>query len=210
MSPIMSMRDFDRLKTIQAVADGNLRAITAASRLQLTRGQVDRYRADGATGLVSRKRGQRHHQLSSDIANMAPRPLSGFWADAGVREAARSPRPRAGRGNRAQADERRGPVDPAPTTVIVDLPHNRRHCVGELVQIDGSEHAWFEDHAPKCTLLVYVDDATSGLLQLHFTPSESTFSYFEATRAYLDRLTHCVPIPKMNGESPPPARNGKG
>jgi hypothetical protein len=78
----MSMRDFDRLKTIQAVADGNLRAITAASRLQLTRRQVDRYRADGATGLVSRKRGQRHHQLSSDIANMAPRPLSGFWADA--------------------------------------------------------------------------------------------------------------------------------
>jgi hypothetical protein len=66
-------------------------------------------------------------------------------------------------------------------------PRNRRHCLGELVQIDGSDHAWFEDRAPACTLLVYVDDATSQILQLHFTPSESTFSYFEATRAYIER-----------------------
>jgi hypothetical protein len=32
----------------------------------------------------------------------------------------------------------------------------------ELVQIDGSDHRWFEDRAPACTLLVYVDDATAG------------------------------------------------
>ncbi|SIT51024.1 transposase [Paraburkholderia piptadeniae] len=66
-------------------------------------------------------------------------------------------------------------------------PRARRACLGELVQIDGSEHAWFEQHAPQCTLLVYVDDATSRLMHLHFTASESTFSYFEATRAYIER-----------------------
>lgn len=55
------------------------------------------------------------------------------------------------------------------------------------IQIDGSEHRWFEDRAAQCTLLVYVDDATSRLMHLHFTPTESTFSYFEATRAYLER-----------------------
>jgi hypothetical protein len=59
--------------------------------------------------------------------------------------------------------------------------------LGELIQIDGSDHRWFEDRAPACTLLVYVDDATSRLMHLHFTASESTFSYFEATRAYLER-----------------------
>jgi hypothetical protein len=48
-------------------------------------------------------------------------------------------------------------------------------------------HPWFEMRAPQCTLLVYVDDATSRLMALHFTASESTFSYFEATRAYIDR-----------------------
>jgi hypothetical protein len=36
--------------------------------------------------------------------------------------------------------------------------------MGELVQIDGSEHWWFEDRGPQCTLLVYVDDATRRLI----------------------------------------------
>jgi hypothetical protein len=41
------------------------------------------------------------------------------------------------------------------------------------VQIDGSEHAWFEDRGPPCTLLAFVDDATSRLMQLRFVTSES-------------------------------------
>lgn len=62
-------------------------------------------------------------------------------------------------------------------------PRNRRDCVGYLIQIDGSDHRWFEERAPACTLLVFIDDATSQLMHLSFTYSESTFSYFEATRA---------------------------
>jgi hypothetical protein len=67
----------------------------------------------------------------------------------------------------------------------VQQPRLRRACVGELIQIDGCEHRWFEERAPICTALVYVDDATSRLMLVHFTGAESTFSYFEATRAYL-------------------------
>src|SRR4030081_2093261 len=62
-------------------------------------------------------------------------------------------------------------------------PRHRREHIGELVQIDGSEHRWFEDRAATCTLLVFVDDATSRLMELRFVPSESTFAYFEALRA---------------------------
>ena len=40
-------------------------------------------------------------------------------------------------------------------------PRRRRDYLGELVQIDGSEHAWFEDRGAPCTLLGFVDDATS-------------------------------------------------
>jgi hypothetical protein len=36
--------------------------------------------------------------------------------------------------------------------------------MGELIQIDGSEHWWFEARGPQCTLLVYIDDATSDLI----------------------------------------------
>lgn len=63
----------------------------------------------------------------------------------------------------------------------------RRDCLGELIQIDGSEHWWFEGRGPQCTLLVYIDDATSRLMHLQFVESESTFDYFAATRAYLER-----------------------
>jgi hypothetical protein len=66
-------------------------------------------------------------------------------------------------------------------------PRTRRACLGELIQIDGSDHAWFEDRGPRCTLLVYVDDATSRLMELCFADAESTFDYFRATRRYLAR-----------------------
>jgi hypothetical protein len=63
----------------------------------------------------------------------------------------------------------------------------RRACFGELVQIDGSPHAWFEARGPRCTLLVYIDDATGQLLELWFVPEESFFAYCEASRHYFER-----------------------
>jgi len=64
----------------------------------------------------------------------------------------------------------------------------RRACFGELVQIDGSDHAWFEDRGPRCTLLVFVDDATGQLMELRFVQSESFFAYCEASKHYLERF----------------------
>jgi len=69
----------------------------------------------------------------------------------------------------------------------IQQPRSRRACLGELVQIDGCDHRWFEDRAPACTALVYVDDATSRLMVVLFVGAESTFAYFEATHKYLER-----------------------
>ena len=63
----------------------------------------------------------------------------------------------------------------------------RRACQGELVQIDGSPHPWFEERGPACNLLVFIDDATGRLMELYFTPGETTFSYFAATEQYISR-----------------------
>jgi hypothetical protein len=35
-------------------------------------------------------------------------------------------------------------------------PRLRRECFGELIQIDGSDHHWFEDRSPRGTLLVFI------------------------------------------------------
>jgi hypothetical protein len=55
----------------------------------------------------------------------------------------------------------------------------RRECFGEMVQMDGSPHDWFEGRGPRCVLMVLVDDATS---QTHakFFKEETTVAAFES------------------------------
>ncbi len=63
-------------------------------------------------------------------------------------------------------------------------PCRRRECLGEWVQIDGSEHRWFEDRGPSCSLLVFIDDASGSLMALRFVPTQSTFADFEVLEGY--------------------------
>jgi len=63
---------------------------------------------------------------------------------------------------------------------------------GMLVQLDGSPHDWFEGRAPKCTLLVFIDDATSEILWLEFVESESFNGVAGATKKYIE--SHGRPI----------------
>lgn len=60
----------------------------------------------------------------------------------------------------------------------------RREHVGELVQIDGSYHAWLEERGPKACLLVFADDATSAILAAEFVPTESYFAYGDLCKRY--------------------------
>lgn len=64
-------------------------------------------------------------------------------------------------------------------------PRLRREHFGELIQIDGSDHRWFDDRGPPCTLLVFIDDATSRLMERQFVPSETTEAYFATLQRYL-------------------------
>ncbi|MBT3833105.1 MAG: DDE-type integrase/transposase/recombinase, partial [Gammaproteobacteria bacterium] len=61
----------------------------------------------------------------------------------------------------------------------------RRPCRGELIQIDGSPHAWFEGRSSRCTLIVFIDDATGELMSLAFWPQETTESYMSGLQGYL-------------------------
>jgi len=45
---------------------------------------------------------------------------------------------------------------------------------------------------PQCTLLVYIDDATSELMQIKMVVSESAFAYMDATREYIE--VHGKPV----------------
>ncbi len=64
----------------------------------------------------------------------------------------------------------------------------RRPRFGELVQIDGSYHRWFEDRGTGCCLLVAVDDATSKIIGLRFCESETTLDYMALVKEHLERF----------------------
>ena len=93
-------------------------------------------------------------------------------------------------------------------------PRLRRENYGELIQIDGSDHRWFEQRGDPCTLRVFIDDATSKLMQLRFVPSESTDAYFEALHGYL--TTHGCPVAFYSDKhtvfrvNKPDAKGGQG
>jgi transposase len=192
-----TMRELERVKIIEAVIEGRLRCFQAAERLDLCERQISRlcrrYEADGPAGLVSGKRGKpSNRELPIDLRARAMALVRERYADFGptlaceklaechgIRLATETVR-RWMRDAGLWVPRRQRPPK-------IHQPRARRACLGELIQIDGSDHPWFEDRAPACTLLVYVDDATSQIMALHFTATESTFSYFEATRAYLER-----------------------
>lgn len=192
----MAMRELDRLKIIQAVVDGTLPPSRAAQRLGLTDRQVrrlvNRVRENGPSGIVSLRRGRpSNNRLPADIARMAVNLIRTRYEDFGPTLACEKLREIHGLYlsketiRRLMADAGLW-VPRKLRSPTIYQPRNRRHCLGELIQIDGSDHAWFEDRALKCTLLVFIDDATSKIMHLHFTPAESTFSYFEATRRYIE------------------------
>lgn len=193
----MTMRELDRFKVIQDVADGKLKPWRAAERLELTSRQVRRLvarlREHGPVGLVSGHRSKPgNRRLDPGAADRALSIIRDRYADFGptlaceklwechgirlAKETVRKLMTEAG----LWIPRRQRPPK-------IYQPRARRACLGELIQIDGNDHRWFEERAPACTLLVYVDDATSRLMMLHFTQTESTFSYFEATRAYIER-----------------------
>lgn len=159
------------------------------------------YRDRGAARLVSGKRGrQTNRRLSEELRRHAMELVRARYADFGPTLAAEK---------MAELHEltvsretlRKWMVSaglwvPRKQRRRVQQPRSRRPCRGEFVQIDGSDHAWFEECGSRCTLLVFIDDATSELVELRFAESESTFGYFEALRGYLFRSGRWCRSPK--------------
>ena len=193
----MSKREISRLEVMQRLKDKRLLQKEGAQLLGVSVRQVKRlwraYRKQGAKGLVSHRRGKpSNHHLDAGVMQQAMDLIKEKYADFGPtlaheklsevhkieisRESVRQLmivekiwKPR-----RAKQ---------APTHQM----RERRACLGELVQIDGSDHAWFEGRGPKSTLLVYIDDATGQLQELWFVPDETFFAYCEASRHYFER-----------------------
>ena len=193
----MSKRELTRLEVMQRIKDKRLTQKEAAEMLGLSVRQVKRlfraFKTQGAKGLVSSRRGKEsNNRLDEQVVQKALDLIYDRYRDFGPTlvheklvevhqlkisdESVRKIMIAEGiwKPKRAKRPE-------------VHQMRERRACFGELVQIDGSDHAWFEERGPKCTLLVFIDDATGQLMELWFVPDETFFGYCEATQHYLER-----------------------
>jgi transposase len=197
----MSERELRRVSVLSEVLGGGRTAVSAARLLGLSDRQVRRlvkaYAAGGAAALAHQGRGRpSNHRVAPDLRDRALSLVRERYADFGPTLAAEK---------LAELHDCRVSRETLRGWMVVEglwLSRKqrrrfhqlrlRRECLGELVQIDGSEHRWFEDRADPCTLLVFIDDATGRLMQLRFVSSESAFAYFAALQGYLE--THGCPV----------------
>lgn len=183
----MSQPEIDRLEILQRVRAGRMTLLAAALSLgrseRQTRRMLRRYEAEGAAGLISRRRGRpSNNRLDSSLVAEAIRLVREQYADFGPTFANEKLREvhqltlgteslrkaLIGAGLWTPSRKRRRRFHPT---------RERRPARGELIQIDGSPHAWFEDRGPRCSLLVFIDDATSELMELRFAANETTLDY---------------------------------
>jgi len=197
----LSTREMDRLQVVLRIADRRLTQTAGAQILGISDRQMRRicrrFAQEGAAGLGSKRRGQSNRRLPVELRKEALALVRARYADFGPTLAQEK--------LLEQHDIRVAPETLRQWMIDdgiwltrrqrkkrIQQPRHRRDCYGELVQIDGSDHHWFEDRGPRSVLLVYVDDATGKLMALRMCESESAFSYFHATRSYLER--HGTPV----------------
>ena len=193
----MSAQELDRVGVVMAVVEKRMRQREAAERLGVTQRQVKRlaarYRVAGVAGLASRRRGQRPNNAIAEakrgaILELVQQRYADFPPTLAHEKLTE------GHGYRLSVETLRGWLieaglwqPQARRRARLHPPRERRPCVGELVQIDGSPHDWFEGRAARCCLLAFVDDATSRLLALRFWEAETTQAYMQTLREYLQQ-----------------------
>jgi len=60
----------------------------------------------------------------------------------------------------------------------------RKHCRGEMIQMDGSDHNWLEGRGPKLVLMGYIDDASNTVFG-RFYSYEGTFPAMDSFKRYI-------------------------
>jgi transposase len=199
----MSKKELSRFDVMKQLEAKRLKQKEAAQMLGLGVRQVKRllraYRGGGAAGLVSKRRGHAsNHQLDKKVVQKALKLLQSKYCGFGP----------------SLAHEKLVELDGLKISdesvrqlmigedlwkpkkarkVVTHQMRERRAGFGELVQIDGSPHNWFEDRAPSCSLLVFRVRSTEPLSMMpradldicNLSRARVFFTYAQATAVYI-------------------------
>lgn len=190
----MSVKEADRIAVMDKLIDKRIKQKHAARQLHLSTRQIRRlmkkYKKEGKTGLIHKSRGRKGNRGITQAKKEEIISLIGkHYPDFGPTLAGEKLSELHGI---SFSDETIRKImtwgnlwKPKSKKVKNIHPYrDRRPCLGELVQLDGSPHAWFEDRGLYCTLLAFIDDATSRIMDGMFVDYEGTWTLFEAAEHY--------------------------
>jgi len=191
----MGQKELLRSRVLNLVVEGSITLVEASVKLKVSYRQAKRllarYRAQGEAGLLHRLLGQpSNNRLDTRLKQQAVDIYRDRYVGFGptfacekllerdglsisvetLRQALISEGLWQGKRRRRGYHARRQP----------------RERFGELVQFDGSHHAWFEGRGPRCCLMNMVDDATGTTLAF-LTPQETTNAAMELLQAWIKK-----------------------
>ena len=196
---VMSVKERVRLSVLAQVSSGKLTVTSAAELMRVSVRQArrmwKRYRASGDAGLTHGLRGRAGNRgLKASVKQAVVALYRTRYGDFGPTLAAEKLKEQGheidhetlrrlllreglwSRGRRRKAHRSR---------------RERKDCLGEMVQMDGSHHDWFEGRGPWCVLMVMIDDAT-GRTFARFFEGETTAAAMEVFGSYVRK--HGLPM----------------
>src|ERR1019366_10176308 len=174
---VMSKRELNRLDVLARLDGDRLTARAAAELMAITLRQtyrlLRRYRDGGASAVANQRRGRpSNNRLPDVVRDHAITLVRERYADFGPTFAAEKLAERddlsVSRETLRNWMRQAGIWMSRAERKRIQQPRHRREHIGELIQIDGSEHRWFEDRAAACTLLVFVGHRAGAMLAMRY------------------------------------------
>lgn len=196
----MNAKELEQAKVFEQVKLGKITKKEAAVRLRVTdrwvRKKYKRYSQFNDFGLVHRSRGKLSpNQWSSTNKKLLIALLQEEWQGFGPTFAAEKLEEihqiKVSNETVRQTMIEAGLWQPKAARIKHRMRRERKPMLGIMIQLDGSPHDWFEGRAKSCTLLVFIDDATSKILWLEFADAESVQALLQATKNYIEK--HGIP-----------------
>lgn len=198
MDERMTMKEASRFSVMKQIDKKILSIRQASHELGLSTRQVKRlrkkYKQQGAKGIISLRRGRPNARrypetLKMQVMDLMKDPLREGWGPTFASEKLASM-------NQIMVSReklRQWMIEEGlwkskkKTEKRVHQRRPRRSRFGEMIQGDGSPHAWLEGRGPKSSLLIFVDDATSKITSGKFFPAETTEGYLEVLEGHLQK-----------------------
>ena len=194
---VMTKKELNRCGLIEQVEKQMVSQMKASEMLGISdrhfRRLLKAYREEGVNGLLSKKRGKQSNRkipekIREETISHLKNRYQGFGPsfateklkeDYGVRVSVETVRKWMIEEGLWKAKKQK--------QIRLHQRRQRRSREGELIQIDGSPHDWFEGRRKKCCLLGFIDDATSKIMHLKFTEAETTAGYLGSFKEYIEK-----------------------